>query len=73
MAEFKSWQSYSKFAHATMRRTRYVHDPEIEAFLQIVRESCKKRVETIPAEGVWWRAQLGHAHRPFFKQGEISL
>ncbi len=70
MADFKSWQSYGEFARATTRRTRYVHDPEVEAFLQIVRETCKKRVETIPAERVWWRAQLGHAHRPFYEEGE---
>jgi hypothetical protein len=70
MAEFKSSQSYWEFARATTCRTRYVHDPEVEAFLQAVRETCKKRVQTIPAGTVWWRAQRGHCRAPMFQDGE---
>ncbi|MDI6753247.1 MAG: RES family NAD+ phosphorylase [Thermodesulfobacteriota bacterium] len=71
MSEFKSWQSYWEFAQATTRRTRYVHDPGVEEFLQTVRESCKKQIETIPANRVWWRAQLGHAHQPMYEDEDF--
>jgi hypothetical protein len=70
MGEFKSWHSYWEFVRATTRRARYVHDPEVEAFLQAVRGSCKKRVQTIQAKIVWWRAQLGHCWAPMYQEGE---
>jgi hypothetical protein len=70
MSEFKSWQSYAEFSRVTTYRTRYVHHPEVEEFLHTIRESCKKRIETIPAERVWWRAQLGHAYRPMYEEGK---
>lgn len=59
MTEFKSWRSYWDFEHATKQRTRYVRDPETEAFLQAVRHTGEKRVQIIPADGFLWRAQLG--------------
>lgn len=59
MTEFKSWRSYWEFEHATKQRTRYVRDPETEAFLQAVRHTGEKRVQIIPADGFLWRAQLG--------------
>ena len=59
MTEFKSWRSYWEFEHATRQRTRYVRDPETEAFLQAVRHTGEKRVQIMPADGFLWRAQLG--------------
>lgn len=60
MSEFKSWQSYGEFRHAITGRTRYVHGPEVQQFLDAVLATHHTRVETIPADTVLWRAQLGY-------------
>jgi hypothetical protein len=57
--EFESWKSYSRFRRATMRDTRYVHEPDIEAFLTAVRETAKGRVHVLAPGKHLWRAQLG--------------
>ena len=59
MTEFKSWRSYWDFEHATKQRTRYVRDPETEAFLQAVQHAGERHAEIIPADRFLWRAQLG--------------
>ncbi len=60
MAEFKSWRSYSEFERTVKQRTRYVHDSEVEVFLQTVWHTSQQRIENIPADRFLWRAQLGH-------------
>jgi len=59
MSEFKSWLSYWEFYRAITQHTRYVHDPEVQQFLDAVLATHRTRVETIPAGTVLWRAQLG--------------
>jgi hypothetical protein len=71
MTEFKSWRSYWEFEHVTKQRTRYVHDPEIEAFLQAVRQTGEKRAEIITAGRFLWRAQLGHDWEPSHQNEEF--
>jgi hypothetical protein len=60
-AKFQSWRSYLKFRHAIMLRARYVHGPEIGAFLAAMQETAKERVHVLPAGKRMWRAQLGES------------
>ena len=60
MGEFKSWRSYWEFCHAITQRTRYVHEPEVEQFLDAVLATHQSRVEIMPAGAMLWRAQLGY-------------
>ncbi len=69
-SEFQSWRSYRTFAQAVMRKTRYVHDPEVEAFLGAVRETAEKRLEVLPPETSLWRAQPGNNWDPIYDDGE---
>jgi hypothetical protein len=70
MQEFKSWLEYLRFEHAVKRRSRYVREAEGDDFLKAVLASAGKRVETLPAGGFVWRAQLGHDMEPVFQDGE---
>ena len=70
MKSFKSWQSYSQFEGAIKYQSRYIHIPEVEAFLQTVSEKAEARVETIPKDSFLWRAQLGHSWR--FENEEVG-
>jgi len=58
-AKFESYRSYEKFRRATMRQKRYVHTPQVERFLEAVKETAKRRVCVLPAGERLWRAQLG--------------
>ncbi len=66
MAEFRSWRSYRTFRSAIAHRTRYIHDAEVREFLDAVLGTHESRVESIPADSVLWRAQLGNDWRPIF-------
>lgn len=70
MREFKSWRGFWEFEHATKNRTRYVHAPEVEAFLNTVVQTTEKRVEVLAPEQILWRAQLGCDWEPIYEQGE---
>lgn len=63
MKAFKSWQSYSQYERALKYHGRYIRSVEIEAFLQTILETAKGRIETIPKNSFFWRAQLGHGWR----------
>lgn len=58
--EFKSWSSYSDFAYTTIAETRYVHDKEVEEFLETLYKTCEEHIELVPKGSLFWRAQLGH-------------
>lgn len=66
MAEFKSWKSYEQFAHATTQQTRYLRSQETEDFLEAIKATSKSRVQTLPRDRFFWRAQLGNVERPVF-------
>ena len=70
MPEFKSWRSFWNFEQATKNRTRYVHAPEVEAFLDTVLQTTEKRVEVLAQEQILWRAQLGCGWEPIYEKGE---
>ena len=57
--EFASWQSYWYFEHSVCSEYRFVHGPEVHEFREIVRATATKRVLTVPAGSLMWRAQLG--------------
>jgi len=60
MEVFESWQSYSKFERAVKHHSRYIHSPDIKAFLEIVLKTAENRIEILPKNIFFWRAQLGH-------------
>lgn len=66
MEEFKTWQSYSFFAHKTIRECRYIHDNEILEFLSTLWETSSSRVDDIKNGSLLWRAQLGCDYRPHY-------
>ena len=59
MREFESWSDYHTFAASVARRSRYVFEPNVEAFLQTVIETGQKRKKTLQSGVYFWRAQLG--------------
>jgi len=69
MAEFKSWGAFRQFEHATKHKRRYIHDPEVEAFLETVLQTASKRVEVLARESILWRAQLGCGQQPVCQDG----
>ncbi len=69
MREFDSPDSYHRFEHAVKRKTRYVHDDAVRAFLATVIETSQTRKDTIEAPTVLWRAQRGYEWRTE-QQGE---
>jgi hypothetical protein len=60
MSEFPSCHDYRTFARSVARHSRYVFEPHVEAFLQTVIETGAKRIDTLEAGGILYRAQLGH-------------
>jgi len=57
--EFASWQSYWYFVHSVRSEYRYLHEFEAQQFLDAVRATTPKRVLSIQAGSLVWRAQLG--------------
>ncbi len=70
MNEFKSWQSYSIFAHKVMNYCRYIHDEEVASFLETVWETSDNRVKKIKEGSKLWRAQIGCDYRKIHENGE---
>ena|ERR1700733_429853 len=63
MAEFKSWQSYSRFAEFITTRRRFSRDAEQTEFLEAVLHTSTSRQEQVKAGGILWRAQRGYEMR----------
>lgn len=57
--EFKSVWSYERFRNSVSKNSRYVFEPEVDAFLAAVKMTAKKRVQKIPKDRALWRAQIG--------------
>jgi RES domain-containing protein len=68
MSEFKSWQSYWHFSHATKHGFRYIQGNETREFLNIVLATSMKRAKTIREGTILWRAQLGSTARPLYSE-----
>jgi hypothetical protein len=63
MAEFKSWQSYWRFAEFITTQRRFSRDVEQTEFLEAVLQTSVLRQELVEARGILWRAQRGHEMR----------
>ena len=70
MGEFRSWNSYRAFARRLQQEKRFIRDPEDEDFLREVLRTSKTRIREIESGFGLWRAQLGHAWRPEYQNGE---
>lgn len=70
MSEFRTWQIYSRFAHKTIRESRYIHDEEILEFLATLWKTSPSRIDEIKKGSLLWRAQLGCDYRPYYNEGE---
>ncbi len=60
MADFTTWERFSRFMGAVVGETRYIYDRETEDFLQMIRQTATRRVEILPPETPLWRAQQGN-------------
>ena len=67
MTEFKSWNSYSAFAHRIRRESRFIRTSEDDDFFREVLRTSRTRTRKLPVGYGLWRAQLGHAWRPFYQ------
>ena len=57
MFEIKSWLSYDRFVENAMRRFRYHLDQQDREFLAAVAETAQRRIVSLSAGSVLWRAQ----------------
>lgn len=69
MNEFRTWQDYYRFAHKTIRESRYIHDDEVLEFLSTLWETSSSRIDEITKNSLLWRAQLGCDYRPYHDEG----
>jgi len=60
LASFQRLRAFWDFSRAVRTQQRYVRDDATEAFLANVAETAAKRVTTLKAKTVLWRAQIGH-------------
>src|SRR5438132_5731421 len=63
MTEFAFTDSYYRFAQAVTRKSRYIQDDEIRAFLATVMETSAARKDSIEKSSIWFRAQRGYTWR----------
>jgi hypothetical protein len=57
--DFPSATSYWRFAHSVRTQRRYLLRPTARRFLQAIRATAERRLDVIPADGLFWRAQRG--------------
>jgi hypothetical protein len=63
MAEFAFTDSYYRFAQTVTRRSRYIQDDEVRAFLAAVMETSAARKDSIEKSSILFRAQRGYSWR----------
>jgi hypothetical protein len=59
MHGFPASHDYRHFASSVTSRSRYVFEQHVEDFLQAIVETGVKRIDTLEAGGILYRAQLG--------------
>ena len=59
MYEFPSWQSYWDFTRRVKTEERYCRSADVAAFLSAVTATSQKRLTSLTAGTILWRAQLG--------------
>jgi hypothetical protein len=62
--EFASWRSYEAFSRRIRGTRRYVWSDEVQAFLDTVLATLRKRDMKISSGQILFRAQLGVRHEP---------
>jgi RES domain-containing protein len=60
MTEFRSWQSYERFASSVTRKARYFYDKDVTEFLETVIATTESRKKNVPQGTPYWRAQIGY-------------
>ncbi|MCK4818288.1 RES family NAD+ phosphorylase [bacterium] len=70
MKTFISWRSYYRFDQTVKRKNRYIHDSEVEDFLQTILETSESRIEEVKKGNILWRSQLGHNWEPYYEGKE---
>jgi hypothetical protein len=70
MPAFKSPRDYIRFAEHVTRSKRYIRDKEADHFLEALLREAQRRVETIPAGSILWRAQIGYDLEPIIEGGQ---
>ena len=63
MGEFPFTDSYHRFEQTVKRTSRYVHGPEVRAFLDVVMGTSASRRDKIPRSSILFRAQRGYGWR----------
>ena len=64
MSVFKSPLDYRRFANQIRNKRRFLHSPEVSAFLEAVCQGSKNRLVTVPTGTSLCRAQVGHSEAP---------
>jgi hypothetical protein len=64
IAEFKSYESYWRFARSVTTQRRYVSNAEQTEFLQTVLATSITRQEVLASGNIFYRAQRGNGWRP---------
>lgn len=67
-AEFVSWNSYQIFSQGVRQSRRYVWEPEVRAFLDVVLATARNRDFAIPKGDIFYRAQRGVVYEPTFDE-----
>jgi hypothetical protein len=63
MTEFAFTDSYYRFAQAVTRKSRYIQDDEVRAFLAAIMETSADRKDSIEKSSILFRAQRGYSWR----------
>src|ERR1700721_4787400 len=63
MGEFKSYESYRRFADSVTTKWRYARDAEQAEFLRTVFATSTSRQELLKSDTILWRARHGHDRR----------
>lgn len=66
MSHSKSHPSYRGFADSVKNKARYIHRPEVQAFLDALKSSWEGRLFALGDDKYVWRAQIGCNGIPMF-------
>jgi RES domain len=73
LPEFASWRSYEAFSRRIRGTRRYVWSDEVQAFLDTVLATLRRRDVKISSGQVLFRAQLGVRHEPVLDDNGVEI
>jgi hypothetical protein len=73
LPEFASWRSYEVFSRRIRGSRRYVWSDEVQAFLDTVLATLRKRDMKISSGQILFRAQLGVRHEPVLDDDGVEI